>query len=62
MHTKFPTSVMILGVVSNKGGVIQLRFLNQGVRINARGYIRAFETVVRPWMNDLAEERNYVFH
>jgi len=48
MHTKFPATVMVLEVVSNKGHVMPPHFFLQGLRVNAAAYIDALETVVKP--------------
>ena len=44
MQTKFPSSVMVLGVVSNEGHVMRPHFFQEGLRVNADGYIRVLET------------------
>ena len=41
MHTKFPATVMVLGVVSNEGHVIPLHFF-------AATYTEVLEAVVKP--------------
>ena len=61
MHTKFPSSVMVLGVVSNEGHVMPPHLFQEGIRVNAAGYIRVLETVVKPWIDQVAQGRPYVF-
>lgn len=61
MHTKFPASVMVLGVVSSDGDVMPPYFFEQGLKINAAVYIHVLETVVKPWMDRVADGREYVF-
>lgn len=61
MQTKFPASVMVLGVVSNEGDVMPPHFFDKGARINAALYINTLETVVKPWMDGVARGRPYVF-
>lgn len=61
MHTKFPSSLMILGVVSNEGHVMPPYFFPQGLRINASVYIEALDTCVKPWIEKVAHGRSYVF-
>lgn len=48
MHSKFPASVMVLGVVSSEGDVMPPHMFQQGLRVNADGYIDALKTVVKP--------------
>ncbi|UYV80732.1 hypothetical protein LAZ67_19001555 [Cordylochernes scorpioides] len=61
MHTKFPTSVMVLGVISSEGDVMPPRFFEKGLRMNADTYINVLETVVKPWMDMVAAGRKHVF-
>ncbi|UYV83285.1 hypothetical protein LAZ67_23000403 [Cordylochernes scorpioides] len=61
MHTKFPASVMVLGVISSEGDVMPPHFFEKGLRMNADTYINVLETVVKPWMNMVAAGRKYVF-
>lgn len=61
MHTKFPASVMVLGVVSSEGDVMPPFFFRQGLRVNAASYTEVLETVVKPWMDGVARGRPYVF-
>ncbi|UYV73697.1 ARMC8, partial [Cordylochernes scorpioides] len=57
MHTKFPASVMVLGVISNEGDVMPPHFFEKGLRMNADTYINVLETVVKPWMDMVAAGR-----
>jgi len=61
MHTKCPSSVMVLGVVSSEGHIMPPYFFPQGLRINADAYIDVLRTVVKPWMDKVARGREYVF-
>lgn len=61
MHTKFPVTVMVLGVVSNEGHGMPPYFFPQGLRVNAAAYIEVLETVVKPWIDSMRSERPYVF-
>lgn len=61
MHTKFPATVMVLGVISSEGDVMPPYFFEQGHRVNAVAYIHVLETVVKPWMDQVASGREYVF-
>ena len=59
-HTKFPSPVIIPGVVSSEGHVVPQHFLQESLRVNATGYIRVLETVVKPWIDQVAQGRPYV--
>ena len=59
-HTKFPSSVIIRGVVSSEGHVLSQHFLQEDLRVNAAGYIGVLETVVKPWIMYVAQGRSYV--
>lgn len=61
MATKFPATVMVLGVVSNEGDVMPPHFFPKGLRLTADAYIGILETVVKPWMDRVAGGRHYVF-
>ena len=61
MHTKFPATVTVLGVISDEGDVMPPHFFQQGHRVNADAYIHVLETVVKPWMDKVASGREYVF-
>ena len=61
MHTKFLSSVMILGVVNSEGHVMPPHVFQEGLRVNADGYIRVLETVVKPWIDRVTQGRSYVF-
>ncbi|UYV64166.1 hypothetical protein LAZ67_2006860, partial [Cordylochernes scorpioides] len=61
IHTKFPASVMVLGIISSEGDVMPPHFFEKGLRMNADTYINVLETVVKPWMDMVATGRKYVF-
>ena len=61
MHTKFPATVMVLGVVSNEGHIMPPHFFQQGLRVNAVAYIEVLETVVKPWIDSVRGDRPYIF-
>jgi hypothetical protein len=61
MATKFPATVMVLGVVSNEGDVMPPHFFAKGLKINAEEYIKVLRDVVKPWMDGVANGRHYVF-
>ena len=61
MSTKFPTSVMVLGIVSSDGDVMPPYFFPKSLRVAANNYIKVLETMVKPWMIGVASKRLYVF-
>jgi hypothetical protein len=61
MSTKFPATVMVLGVVSNEGDVMPPHFFEKGLKINAQEYLKVMQDVVKPWMDTVANGRHYVF-
>ncbi len=61
MATKFPTTVMVLGVVSNEGGVMPPHIFAKWLKINTEEYVKVLKEVVKPWMDGVAAGRHYVF-
>ena len=61
MHTKFPQTVMVLGVVSSEGDVMPPYFFPKGLKVNSEEYVKVLETVVKPWMDEVASGRPYIF-
>jgi hypothetical protein len=61
MATKFPANVMVLGVVSNGGDVMPPHIFPKGLRVNTEEYLDVMKTVVKPWMDQIAGNRHYVF-
>jgi hypothetical protein len=57
MKTKFPATVMVLGVVSNKGDMMPPHVFEPGLRVNIDVYIDVLTNVVKPWMDGVAAER-----
>ena len=54
MRTKFPASVIVQGVVSNKGNVMPPHNFKAGLKINADVYLEVMLTVVKPGMDRVA--------
>lgn len=46
MHPRFLAAVIVLEVVSSEGHIIGLNFFQQGLWLNAAGYIEVLETIV----------------
>ena len=59
--TKFPSSVMVLCVVSNEGHVMPPHIFPQCLRVNATAYIEVLETIVKPWIKSECNGRPYIF-
>jgi len=57
MHTKFPATLMVFGVVSNEGHVMPPPFFPQNLKINATAYINVLKTVVKPWNDGICNGR-----
>lgn len=60
MHTKFPATVMVLGVISSEGDVMPPHFFENGLRVNTDVYVKVLRDVVKPWMDAIADRRHYV--
>ena len=61
MKTKFPATVMILGVVSSEGDVMPPHFFEAGLKINTDVYLDVLEKVVVPWCKSVAGDRLWVW-
>jgi hypothetical protein len=61
MATKFPANVIVLGVISNYD-VMPLHIFPKGLRVNTDEYLHLMiKTVVKPWMDQIARNRHYIF-
>lgn len=54
MHSKFLTSVMVLGVVNNERHVMTPHLLTQGRRANAIAYVETLHTVIESTIVEVA--------
>ncbi len=61
MATKFPSTVMVLGVVSNEGYVMPPHFVGKGLKVNAKECMKVLPDVVKLWMNRVAAGCHYDF-
>lgn len=61
MKTKFPTAVMVMGVVSNEGDIMPPHFFLRGSRLNADAYLEVLRQIVVPWMKQVANGRYFIF-
>lgn len=57
MHTKFPSSEVVFGVLSMDGHVIPPHLFPQGIRIHAITYIKMLDTVVKPRTEGVTQGR-----
>ena len=61
MHSKHPAHVMVLGVISSDGDVMEPVFIPDGLHLGANSYVRLLDEHVKPWMDMVANGRPYVF-
>lgn len=61
MHTRFPATVMVLGVQSNDKEVMTLHIFCQGVRVNAAEYKELLMRVVKPWTEGVSKRILYTY-
>ncbi len=61
MQMKFLATVMVLGVVSNKGDMILPHVFEASLRVNTDVYIDVPTNVVKPWMDGVAAGRPYIW-
>ena len=60
-RTRFLSSVMVLGVISNQGHIMSPFVFPKGLRVTAEIYQDVLRSVVKPWMDKIADGRPYVF-
>ena len=61
MKTKFPTTVMIFGVVSSKGHIMPNHIFEVGLKVHTKVYLDVLKSVVIPWCNQVASGRPWVW-
>jgi len=61
MKTKFPATVMTMGVISNEGDVMPPHFFEAGLKVNTDVYLDLLSNVVKPWMDQVAAGRHYIW-
>ena len=59
MQTKFPATVMVFGVVSSKGHVMQLYIFQKSLKVNMVDYLKVLEMHILPWIRKVATGRPY---
>ncbi|MCP3661159.1 MAG: hypothetical protein GY696_01480 [Gammaproteobacteria bacterium] len=60
-RTKFPATVMVLGVVSSEGHVMPPHIFEKGLKINTEVYLDVLKKVVVPWCQQVAGDRPWVW-
>ena len=58
--TKFPATVLVFGVVSSEGHIMQLHIFEVGWKVNTKVYLDVLKSVVIPWCNQVAGGRLWV--
>ena len=61
MKTKFPTTVMVFGVVSSEGHIMPPHIFEGGLKVNTKEYLDVLKSVVIPWCNQVAGGRTRVW-
>ena len=61
MKTKFLATVMVFGVVSSEGQIMQPHIFEVGLKINTKGYLDVLKSVVIIWCNQVADGRPWVW-
>ena len=60
MKTKFPATVMVLGVVSSEVHIMPPHIFEVGLKVNTKVYLDMLKSVVIPWCNQVAGGRPWV--
>ena len=60
MKTKFPATVMVFGVVSSEGYIMQPHVFEVGLKVNTKVYLDVLKSVVIPRCNQVAGGRPWV--
>ena len=61
MKTKFPSMVMVFGVISSDGHVMPPHIFEMGLMVDTEIYLQVMETVVLPWIKQVAHNRPWVW-
>ena len=61
MKTKFPTTVMVFGVVSSEGHIMPPHIFEVGLKVNTKVYLDVLKSVVIHWCNQVASSRPWVW-
>ena len=61
MKTKFPSTVMVFGVVSSEDHIMPPHILEVGLKVNTKVYLGMLKSAVIPWYNHVAGGRPWVW-
>ena len=61
MKTKFPTTIMVFGLVSSEGHIMPPHIFEVGLKVNTKVYLDVLKNVVIPWCNQVAGGRPWVW-
>ena len=61
MKTMFPATVMVFGVVSSDGHIMQPHIFEVGLKVNTKVYLDVLKSVVNPWCKQVAGGRPWVW-
>ena len=61
MKTKFPATVMVVGVVSSEGHIMPPDIFEVGLKVNTKLYLDVLKSVVIPWCNQVSVGRPWVW-
>ena len=61
MKTKFPATVMVLGVVSSEGHIMPPHIFEVGLKVNTKVYLDVLKSVVIFWCNQVTDGRPWVW-
>ena len=61
MKTKFPSTVMVFGVVLSEGDIMPPHIFEIDLKVNTKVYLDALKSVVIPWCNQVADGRPWLW-
>ena len=61
MKTTFPATVMVFGMVSSEGHIMQPHIFEVDLKVNTKVYLDLLKSVVIPWCNQVAGGRPWVW-
>ena len=61
MHSKYPVHIMVLGIISSDGDVMEPVFIPDGLHLGANSYMRFLDRYIKLWMDMMANGRPYIF-
>ena len=61
MKIKFPSTVMVFGVVSCEGHIMLPHIFEVGLKVNTKVYLDVLKSVMIPWCNQVAGGRPWVW-